>query len=87
MLGAIPRNANKAKNAGNAKKTAGKILREEGLGRRVPIGSAESEAGPYYLVNPVKVIAEIFCNHDLHDLARVSWDGYVLLRITIARNI
>ena len=46
-VGAVPRNRKKAKKARNAKKASGKLLREEGLGRRVPSGSAESEAGPY----------------------------------------
>ena len=35
------------KQARNAKKTSGEVLREKGLGRRIPGGSAESEAGPY----------------------------------------
>ena len=45
-VGAVPKNTNKAKKARNAKKAAGKVLREGGLGRRVLSGSAESEAGP-----------------------------------------
>ena len=42
---AVPKNTQKAKKARNAKTAAGKVLREEGLGRRVPGGRAESEAG------------------------------------------
>ena len=42
----------KAKKVRNAK-NAGKGLREGGLGRRVPSGSAESEAGPINQVNKV----------------------------------
>ena len=41
-VGAVPKNT-KAKKARNAKKVAVKV-REEGLGRRIPGGSAESEA-------------------------------------------
>ena len=50
-VGAVPRNTKKAR---NAKKAAGKFLREEGfiLGRRVPSGRAESEAGHYSQVIP-----------------------------------
>ena len=42
----------KAKKVWNAK-NAGKVLQEGGLGRRVPSGSAESEAGPINQVNKV----------------------------------
>eukprot|EP00904_Undaria_pinnatifida_P000229 jgi/Undpi1/10206/HiC_scaffold_28.g12659.m1 len=47
----VPRKTKKAKKARNtkkarnAKKAAGKLLQEKGSGRRVPSGSAESEAG------------------------------------------
>ena len=44
-VGAVPRNTEKAKKERNVNKAASKLLREEGLGRRVPRGSAESEAG------------------------------------------
>ena len=44
-VGAVPKNTKKAKSKRNAKKAAGKVLREEGSGRCVPSGSAESEAG------------------------------------------
>ena len=40
------------KNVRNAK-NAGKVLGEGDLGRRVPSGSAESEAGPINQVNKV----------------------------------
>ena len=43
-VGAVPKNSRKAKKARNAKKAAGKVLRAEGLSRRVPGRSAESEA-------------------------------------------
>ena len=45
VVGAVPQNTRKgkkAKKARNAKKAAGEVLRAEGLGRRVPDGSAES---------------------------------------------
>ena len=42
----------KAKKVRNAK-NAGKVLREGGLGRRFPSGSAESGAGPINQVNKV----------------------------------
>ena len=58
---AVPRNTRKAKKARNAKKAAGKVLREEGLDGRVPSGSAESKAGPHHQVIPKKVLThEIF---------------------------
>ena len=46
-VGAAPNNTKKAKKARNAKKAAGKVLREEGLRRRVPGGSVESEEGHF----------------------------------------
>ena len=46
-VGVVPKKTKKAKEARNAKKAAEKVLREEGLGRRVPGGSAESEAVPF----------------------------------------
>ena len=54
-VAAVPRCMKKAKKARNAKKAARKLLREEGLGRRVPRGSAESEADPYNQVVPRKL--------------------------------
>ena len=53
----------KAKKARNAKKAAGKALREEGLGKRVPGGSAESEAGPYIQVVPRQIIRGDMCKY------------------------
>ena len=47
----------KAKKARNAEKAAGKVLREEGLGMRIPGGSAESESGPYNQV----IVRRITC--------------------------
>ena len=44
-VGVVPKNTKKAKKTRNTKKAAGKVLREESLGRRVASGSAESEAG------------------------------------------
>ena len=41
-VGPVPKNTKKARNA--TKTGAGKVLEEEGLGRRVPGVSAESEA-------------------------------------------
>ena len=53
----------KAKKVRNAK-TAGKVLRGEGgLGKRVPSGSAENEAGPINQVNKVYRIFEDKCNY------------------------
>ena len=56
----VPRKTKKAKKARNtkkarnAKKAAGKLLQEKGSGRRVPSGSAESEAGQYNRMIPTK---------------------------------
>ena len=44
-LGAVPKSTKKKPRS--AKKAAGKVLREEGLGRRFPSGNAEREAGPF----------------------------------------
>ena len=49
---AVPKNTKKV---WKAKKAARKVLREEGLGRRVPGGSVESEAGPYDQVIPRRI--------------------------------
>ena len=46
-----------------AKKADGKLLREEGVGRRVPSGSAESEAGPYNQVIPSKHCCRDICKY------------------------
>ena len=63
-VGAVPRNAKKAKKSRNAKKTAGKLLREEeGLGRRVPSGSAESEADAYNRTILDSFSCRDVCNH------------------------
>ena len=43
MLGRSRKTRKRRKKARNAKKAAGKVLREEGLDRRVPGGGAESE--------------------------------------------
>ena len=51
-IGEVPKSTKKANKARNAKKAAGKILRWEGLGRRVPGGSAESDARPHNQVIP-----------------------------------
>ena len=50
-LGAVPKNTKKAKKARNAKKAAGKVRREGGVGRHVP-GNAESQGGPFNQVPP-----------------------------------
>ena len=74
---AVPRNTKKAKKARNTKKAAGKLLLEEGLGRRVPSGSAETEAGPYYQAILRKVTCRdirkyVHLIYDLdHDLSAV----------------
>lgn len=56
-VGAIPKNTKKAKNAINVKK-AGKGLREAGLDRRGPGGSAESEARPFRKGSKDELLAE-----------------------------
>ena len=45
-MGMVPKNTKIAKKPRNAKKAAEKVLREEGLRRRIPGGSADSEAEP-----------------------------------------
>ena len=52
----------KAKKVRNAK-NAGKVLRDGGLGRRFPSGSAESGAGPINQVNKVLKKFEDKCNY------------------------
>ena len=57
-VGVVPE---KAKTARNAKKAAGKVLREEGLGRRVPGRSSESEAGLHNQVIPRQTTCRDIC--------------------------
>ena len=58
-VGAVPKNT-KAKKARNAKKAAGKVLQEKGLGSRVPGGSAEIETGPCNEVIPRRITCRDF---------------------------
>ena len=66
-VGAVPKNTKKANKARDAKKAAEKVLREEGLGRRVPVGSAESEAGPHNQVIPRRITCRDtgICKHSI----------------------
>ena len=49
---------------GTKEKTAGKVLQEEGLGRRVPGESAESETGPYQKPNvPRRITYRDICKY------------------------
>ena len=59
---AVPKNA-KAKKSRNAKKAAGKVLREGGLGRRVPGGSAESKAGHCNQAIPTRITCRDISNY------------------------
>ena len=62
-VGAVPKNTEKATKARNAKKAAGKVLRDEGLGRRVSRGSDESEAGPFNHVIPKRTTCRDMCTY------------------------
>lgn len=59
---AVPQNK-KSKNARNANNGAGKVLREEGLGRGVPGGSVGSEAGPYHEPIPRRITCRCICKY------------------------
>lgn len=59
-VGAVPKNAKKA---WNAQKTAGKGLREEGLGRHGSGGSVESEAGHFNEVIQRRITCRDNCKY------------------------
>ena len=62
-VSAVPKNTKKTKKARNAKEGAGKVLREEGLGRRVLGGGSESELGPHDQVIPRRITCRDVCKY------------------------